>query len=132
MELLAPPPVLPLSAQAIQGQQLFTSVNCVACHKPSTQTGPSNVSPSLAFKPVPLYSDLLLHQMGSLTDSIAQANARPTEMRTAPLWGLRARAPYLHDGRAQTILLHDGEALTIKNRFAALPDSEQQAIIAFL
>ena len=25
-------------------------------------------------------------------------------MRTAPLWGLRARAPYLHDGRASTIL----------------------------
>jgi CxxC motif-containing protein (DUF1111 family) len=136
MELLAPPPVLPLSAQAIQGQQLFTSINCVACHKPSMQTGPSNVSPALAFRPVPLYSDLLLHQMGSLADGIAQANAQPTEMRTAPLWGLRARAPYLHDGRAQTILqailLHDGEALTIKNRFAALPDSEQQAIIAFL
>jgi CxxC motif-containing protein (DUF1111 family) len=136
MELLAPPPVLPLSAQAMQGQQLFTQINCVACHTPSMQTGPSSVSPSLAFKPVPLYSDLLLHQMGSLADGIAQANAQPSEMRTAPLWGLRARAPYLHDGRAQTILqailLHDGEALVIRNRFAALPDSEQQAIIAFL
>ena len=136
MELLAPPPVLPLTAQAIQGQQLFTQINCVACHKASMQTGPSSVTPSLAFKPVPLYSDLLLHQMGSMADGIAQANAQPGEMRTAPLWGLRARAPYLHDGRAQTIiqaiLLHDGEALIIRNRFAALPDSEQQAIIAFL
>jgi CxxC motif-containing protein (DUF1111 family) len=136
MELLAPPPVLPLTAQAIQGQQLFTQINCVACHKASMQTGPSSVTPSLAFKPVPLYSDLLLHQMGSLADGIAQADAQPSEMRTAPLWGLRARAPYLHDGRAQTILeailLHDGEALVIRNRFAALSDSEQQAIIAFL
>jgi CxxC motif-containing protein (DUF1111 family) len=136
MELLGPPPVLPLTAQASEGKELFTQINCVACHKPSMQTGPSSVSPALAFKPVNLYSDLLLHKMGSLADGIAQANAQPSEMRTAPLWGLRARAPYLHDGRAQTILqailLHDGEALTIKNRFAALEGEDQQAIIAFL
>jgi len=136
MELLAPPPVLPLTAQAIQGQQLFTQVNCVACHTPSMQTGPSSVSTSLAFQNVPLYSDLLLHQMGSLADGIAQAAAQPGEMRTAPLWGLRARAPYLHDGRASTILeailLHDGEARIIRNRFAAMPTASQQAIIAFL
>jgi CxxC motif-containing protein (DUF1111 family) len=136
MELLGPPPTLPLSAQALQGQELFAQVNCVACHTPSMQTGPSNVSPALAFQNVPLYSDLLLHQMGSLADGIAQAAAQPGEMRTAPLWGLRARAPYLHDGRASTILgailLHDGEALLIRNRFAALPTASQQAIIAFL
>jgi CxxC motif-containing protein (DUF1111 family) len=56
--------------------------------------------------------------------------------RTAPLWGLRARAPFLHDGRAQTIseaiLLHGGEASIIAERFSNLPDNEQQAIIAFL
>lgn len=100
------------------------------------QTGPSSVSTSLAFQNVPLYSDLLLHQMGSLADGIAQAAAQPGEMRTAPLWGLRARAPYLHDGRASTILeailLHDGEARIIRNRFAAMPTASQQAIIAFL
>jgi len=100
------------------------------------QTGPSAVSPALAFKPVNLYSDLLLHNMGSLNDGIAQANAGPNEMRTAPLWGLRARAPFLHDGRALTIreaiLLHDGEALTIRNRFAALSSEQQEQIIAFL
>ena len=100
------------------------------------QTGPSSVSPALAFKPVNLFSDLLLHNMGKLNDGIAQAAAGTNEMRTAPLWGLRARAPFLHDGRASTImdaiLLHDGEALTIRNRFAALPAEEQQAVIAFL
>jgi len=136
MELLAPPPPLPLSREALRGQQLFTQLNCVACHKPSMQTGPSTVSPSLAFKNVPLYSDLLLHRMGSLGDGIAQAAARTDEMRTAPLWGLRERAPYLHDGRAATILeaitLHDGEALMIRNRFVSLPKDDQNAIIAFL
>jgi CxxC motif-containing protein (DUF1111 family) len=136
LQLLAPPPTVALSAQAQEGQELFTSINCVACHKPSMQTGPSTVSPALAFKTVNLYSDLLLHNMGSLNDGIAQADAQPTEMRTAPLWGLRARAPYLHDGRASTItqaiLFHDGEALTIRNRFEALSASQQEAIVAFL
>jgi CxxC motif-containing protein (DUF1111 family) len=136
MELIGPPPTLPLSQQAIQGQNLFTQINCVACHKASMRTGPSTVSIALAFKNVPLYSDLLLHHMGRLGDGIVQAQAGADEMRTAPLWGLRARAPYLHDGRAQTvrdaILMHGGEARIIVERFSDLPDSSQQAIIAFL
>jgi len=136
MQLLGPPPTVPLTAQAQEGKELFTQINCVACHKPTMTTGPSSVSPALAFKPVNLYSDLLLHKMGSLSDGIAQAVAQPTEMRTAPLWGLGARAPYLHDGRASTIvqaiLFHDGEALTIRNRFAGLSAGQQQEIIAFL
>ena len=135
MRTLAPPPVLPLSNQAFKGQQLFASVNCVACHKPSMGTGQSSIG-SLNFKNVPLYSDLLLHDMGSLGDGIAQAAAGPNEMRTAPLWGLRARTPYLHDGRASTILeaitLHDGEARIIRDRFLSLSTDNQQAIIAFL
>jgi CxxC motif-containing protein (DUF1111 family) len=139
MELLANPPTLPLTPQALQGQQLFTTVNCVACHKASMQTGPSNVSPALAFKNVACYSDLLLHNMGSLADGIAQAQAGTTEMRTAPLWGLRGRSPFLHDGRAATVLqaiqAHDAtgaESQIIAKRFEALPNSQQQAIIAFL
>jgi CxxC motif-containing protein (DUF1111 family) len=99
------------------------------------QTGASAVF-ALKFKNVPLYSDLLLHDMGSLSDGIAQAAARPNELRTAPLWGLRARSPYLHDGRASSILeairLHDGEALIIRDRFLALPTSGQSAVVAFL
>ena len=74
--------------------------------------------------------------MGSLGDGIAQAAAGPNEMRTAPLWGLRARTPYLHDGRASTVLeaitLHDGEARVIRDRFLSLSADKQQAIIAFL
>jgi CxxC motif-containing protein (DUF1111 family) len=136
MELLAPPPTLPLTRQAFQGQQLFRQINCVACHTPSMQTGPSKVSGSLAFQNVPLYSDLLLHHMGSLGDGIAQAAAQPDEMRTAPLWGLRARSPFLHDGRASTIdeaiRLHDGEANAARNRYIQLTPQQQQEIVAFL
>jgi CxxC motif-containing protein (DUF1111 family) len=139
MEFLGAPPPAPLTGQARRGAAVFKSINCVACHTPSMTTGPSNVSPSLAFKNVPLYSDLLLHNMGSLGDGIPQAVAGATEMRTPPLWGLRARGPFLHDGRAesieQAIEAHDApgsEAQTIARRFEALPDGDQDAVIAFL
>jgi CxxC motif-containing protein (DUF1111 family) len=136
LQLNAPPPVVPLTQQAQRGQALFAAVNCIACHKPSMQTGPSTVSVALAFQNVPLYSDLLLHRMGALADGIAQAAAQPDEMRTAPLWGLRARSPFLHDGRASTILqailMHDGEARVIRDRFANLSEVQKNAIIAFL
>ena len=136
LQLNAPPPVVPLTPQAQRGQALFAAVNCIACHKPSMQTGPSTVSVALAFQNVPLYSDLLLHRMGALADGIAQAAAQPDEMRTAPLWGLRARSPFLHDGRASTILqailMHDGEARVIRDRFANLSEVQKNAIIAFL
>ena len=57
-------------------------------------------------------------------------------MRTAPLWGLRFSAPYLHDGRAatvdQAIRLHDGEAVTIRNRYVNLTPLQQQQLLDFL
>jgi CxxC motif-containing protein (DUF1111 family) len=137
MRMLAPPPPLPLTAQAQLGQKLFTSVNCVACHKASMTTTASNIQ-ALSFKPVPAFSDFLLHDMGtSLGDGIVQASAGPTFMRTAPLWGLRFHSgPLLHDGRAATptaaIMAHDGEGAIIRAKFAALPLADQAALIAYL
>jgi CxxC motif-containing protein (DUF1111 family) len=135
MQLTAPPPTVPLTAQAAIGKVLFTQLDCVACHKPQMTTGQNTIT-ALSFKSVPLYSDLLLHDMGPAGDGIAQSAAGPTEMRTAPLWGLRARAPYLHDGRARTIdsaiRLHDGEALTVRNRYIQMSPQAQQAVLAFL
>lgn len=58
------------------------------------------------------------------------------EWKTPPLWGVRDSAPYMHDGRAETILeaiaMHDGEGRGARNRFFALGYEDQQAIIAFL
>ena len=51
---------------------------------------------------VPLFSDLLLHDIGT-GDDIPQAPALPEEIRTPALWGLRFRRPLLHDGSAATI-----------------------------
>lgn len=98
-------------------------------------TGPSD-TPALANKVAWLYSDLLLHDMGSLGDGIEQAATGQREMRTAPLWGLRARGPYLHDGWAATVAQaiegHDGEASAARNRWRRLSSSDQRAILDFL
>jgi CxxC motif-containing protein (DUF1111 family) len=135
MRLLAPPPTLPLNATAKAGRNLFAQVGCSNCHTPAMATGPNPIA-ALDRKVVPLYSDLLLHDMGSLGDGIAQAAASPREMRTPPLWGLRARGPYLHDGRAPTveaaILMHDGEAAITRDRYAGLSAAQKAALLQFL
>jgi CxxC motif-containing protein (DUF1111 family) len=82
------------------------------------------------------FTDLLLHDMGSLGDGIEQGQATGAQMRTAPLWGLRVSAPYLHDGRAPTIgaaiLAHDGEAKNARARYGALSAGQQADLIAYL
>ena len=135
MRLLGAPPPVALNADAQAGQQLFAQVGCTSCHIPVLQTGESPIA-ALSRKPVPLYSDLLLHRMGSLSDGIGQADASPEEMKTAPLWGLRAQSSYLHDGRAKTvndaIRLHDGEAAAARQRYVRLPQQARAQLIAFL
>jgi CxxC motif-containing protein (DUF1111 family) len=135
MRLLAPPPRLAFTASAAAGEILFTTTGCAECHQPRYMTAPNAVA-ALDRKPANLYSDLLLHDMGSLGDGIAQANAGVREMRTAPLWGLRLRRLYLHDGRAGTvdaaIRAHDGEAAPARNRYTKLPATLQQQLVDFL
>ena len=135
MRLLAPVPPLPGAAPGTPGAAVFREVGCVVCHVPSLKTGPSPIA-VLANKPVGLYSDLLLHDMGKLGDGIAQPPATMTEMRTAPLWGLRLRDRYLHDGRASSldaaILAHDGEAKIARDRYAKLTPAKRNALMAFL
>ncbi len=137
MRLIAAPPRSgPVdSPQVRAGQAVFNSLNCVECHTPSLRTGPSPI-PELAHKPVPLYSDLLLHDMGALGDGIPQGSAGPREMRTAPLWGLGRRNVYLHDGRADTldaaIRAHDGEGAGSRARYARLDAVRRRQLIAFL
>jgi CxxC motif-containing protein (DUF1111 family) len=135
MRLLAPVPPLAGAASGTPGAAVFRAVGCAVCHVPSLRTGPSPIA-ALANKTVGLYSDLLLHDMGKLGDGIAQPTATMTEMRTAPLWGLRVRDRYLHDGRASTldmaILAHDGEARTARDRYAKLTPTKRNALMVFL
>jgi CxxC motif-containing protein (DUF1111 family) len=135
VRLLAPPPRLAMNPSARAGEGLFTAIGCATCHTPSMTTGRSPVV-ALDRKPVALFSDLLLHDMGSLNDGIAQASASPREMKTPPLWGVRATAPYLHDGRAttldQAIRLHDGEARGVRERYEGLSAAQRRQVTDFL
>ena len=135
MRLLGPPPRGPLTASVNAGAALFQQINCATCHTPQMMTGPSAIG-ALNLKPVMLYSDLLLHDMGSLGDGIAQGAAGINEMKTAPLWGLRASAPYLHDGRAPNvdvaIKAHDGEGKGARDRYLKLTQQQKQQLTDFL
>jgi CxxC motif-containing protein (DUF1111 family) len=135
MRLLAPPQPQRQSASAVAGRFVFARANCAACHLPVMFTGPSPIA-ALAFKPVALYSDLLLHDMGRLGDGIEQAAAQQREMRTAPLWGLHVRGPFLHDGRAATVAdairAHDGEGAAARDRYDRLSPVEKQQLLDFL
>jgi len=57
-------------------------------------------------------------------------------MRTAPLWGLRFRTHYLHDGRTPdlttAIRTHAGQATASVSAFNALSASDRSALLAAL
>jgi CxxC motif-containing protein (DUF1111 family) len=135
MRFLAAPPALARGAAATAGETAFFQAGCQHCHTPTLQTGVTPVA-ALSRKSVALYSDLLLHDMGSLGDGIAQAGATGREIKTPPLWGLRASAPYLHDGRATTIdaaiRAHDGEGSVARDRYVRMPQALRQNLVEFL
>ena len=77
---------------------------CALCHTPTLTTGWSKVA-ALSSQKVNLFSDLLLHDMGTgLADGVSQGEAGPREFRTAPLWGLGQRIFFLHDGRSSDLI----------------------------
>jgi CxxC motif-containing protein (DUF1111 family) len=119
---------------AREGEQLFAAIGCASCHFPQFTTA-AHRDPVLDRKAVPLFSDLLLHDIGT-GDDIPQASALPEEIRTPALWGLRFRRPLLHDCSAPTIeaaiLRHGNEADTAPQRFRALPAAARDALLAFL
>jgi CxxC motif-containing protein (DUF1111 family) len=88
----------------------------------------------------PVYTDLLLHDMGEeLADRQTDETAGPRDWRTAPLIGMRFQRSYLHDGRAATvevaILKHAGpgsEANASVDKFQALPPDQRAALLDFV
>ena len=85
----------------------------------------------------PLYSDLLIHDMGpALADGLPEGSASGRDWRTAPLLGIRHLAGLLHDGRAATvrdaILARDGEAADSRRRFLDLTEAEQRRLVTFV
>ena len=95
---------------------------------------------ALANKSVPLYSDLMLHDMGNeLADGVSQGEANGREFRTAPLWGLGQRLFFLHDGRTSDLLAAiaahksaGSEASAVINNFNKLTPRQKQDLLNFL
>lgn len=137
MRLLAPIAALGQGADERAGDTLFGRVGCDGCHVRQLESGPSPIA-ALSEKRYAPFSDFLLHDMGELGDGIAEGDAGPREMRTAPLWGARLAGPsrWLHDGRARSlhdaIEQHDGQAAPARAAFLALAERERQQLLAFL
>jgi len=147
MRLLAPPTPAPATPSTTNGQALFTQVGCSLCHTPTLQTANAistgsavSPSPALSNQSVNLFSDLIVHHMGSgLADGITQGAAGPDEFRTAPLWGLGQRIFFLHDGRTsdlvQAIAAHRGpgsEANGVIAQYWQLSAQQTQDLLNFL
>ena len=123
-----PPPPSRVSPQHRAGRILFSTIGCAACHTPTLSANGIDI---------PLYSDLLLHDLGpAMDDRVVQGEATGKDWRTTPLWGLNMRDRFLHDGRAtnvpDAILAHDGDAAPAIGAFRQLAWHEQAALIAFL
>ena len=144
MRFLAPPAPSADNPSVARGRGLFASIGCALCHTPTLYTGNATVA-ALRNKPVNLYSDLLLHDMGpGLEDGVSQGQAGPRDFRTAPLWGLGQRIFLLHDGRTtdllQAIYQHrsgngprnGSEANAVIDNFAAFGENDKQDLLNFL
>jgi mono/diheme cytochrome c family protein len=155
MRQLAPPEPVPLTATARRGEQLFGTgpdhpgVGCFVCHTPTMVTGPRHDTAALQSVPAHLFSDLLIHHMGSnLADNVTQGLAQGDMFRTTPLWGIGQRLFFLHDGRTSDLLVairehaspaEEGgngypasEANAVIRRFNVLAAGDKQAILDFL
>lgn len=134
-------------AQVQLGQRLFERAQCAQCHRPSYVTGQPpfpRLSPrSVAGQRIWPYTDLLLHDMGEgLADGRPDHEAKGSQWRTPPLWGLglikdvNGHQRLLHDGRArgvlEAVLWHGGEAEAAKRYVLAMSRSEREALVRFV
>lgn len=153
---LEPPREVPVEEQSdsqavAAGKELFNHIGCSVCH----------VADIGSVKGI--YSDLLLHDMGKGCFDPIQAphgplrpsnrpsmylsrrrevkelvtgTIREQEYRTPALWGCRDSAPYMHDGRAQTIeeaiRSHGGQAEQVVRNFDALSDARRDELVQFV
>ena len=136
----------PIPAAATRGDSLFNSVGCAVCHTRTLVTaapgtsingGAFTVPAALGNKIIHPFSDFALHDVGT-GDGIVQnaGQSSANQLRTAPLWGIRARNRLMHEGLNVTIFdsiqLHAGQATTARNNFNALTAAQRNDLIAFV
>lgn len=142
------------------GSALFAKVGCAECHKETLGNAEGvytdlllhDMGPELAdtgsygvFIP-DSPSESVPQEIPELTKADGEKPAQKkmltvqpatnAEWRTAPLWGVRDSAPYLHDGRANTIeaaiAFHGGEGAQSADGFFKLSHDERQQVLAFM
>ena len=145
---MVPPRDVTLAATpaALKGQQLFRRLGCSTCHVETIITAPPGtvidggqftVPEALGDKIIHPFGDYLLHDIGT-GDGIVQVGPQDTanKLRTAPLWGLRDKARFMHDLKSlsleNAIERHKGEAREAERRFDELSPEERAALFAFL
>jgi CxxC motif-containing protein (DUF1111 family) len=118
-----------------RGEAVFREVGCTRCHTPALTTGDA-AEEVLAHKVIEAYTDLLVHDLGGADGDVCTPQAAPGEYRTTPLWGLRYRSLYLHDGSATTladaISAHGGESEDIRAAYDRLPAENRALLLRFL
>lgn len=139
------------------GSLLFDSLSCSVCHVRSITTaapgsvingGTFVVPAALGNKIIHPFSDFLLHDIGT-GDGIVETNGELTrnKIRTAPLWGLRTRDKFMHDGGSsslptnsgdqsftlnEAVLRHAGQATASRTAYQALTPLQRSQLIRFL
>lgn len=157
--VMIPPKSPELLGRHARGWERFNKIGCGECHRSSLGLSDQRLDVNGAITvnlledgeaPRPrqdvfvgdvqiyLFSDLRLHDMGpELAESRPNAaGVLASVFLTRPLWGLADTAPYLHDGRANTIdeaiLSHGGEAAASRDEFAALSQDAKADVRIFL
>jgi CxxC motif-containing protein (DUF1111 family) len=144
MRLLAPPTASQTtpggSVSISNGRNVFATTGCALCHTPNMQTAASSFTPGLNQVNANLFSDLLVHHMGTnLADGVSQGAAGTDEFRSAPLWGLGQRIFLLHDGRTTDLVdairehaSSGSEANGVIRNYNHLTGQQQQDLLNFL
>ncbi len=128
-----------------RGKELFYSIGCTACHRPSWTTGEDNYSgdpmvkgklPQYKYQKIWPYTDLMQHKLEMVND------IRTGWCRTTPLWGrglsekCTGEGSHLHDMRArnyvEAIMWHGGDAAGSREKFHKLAKKDRDALVKFL
>jgi CxxC motif-containing protein (DUF1111 family) len=138
------------------GSQLFDTISCSVCHVRSITTAPVGsvfnggtffVNDALGNKIYHPFSDFLLHDIGTGDGIVETSQATANMIRTAPLWGLRTRDKFMHDGGSsspptnsgaqsftlnEAILRHAGQATASRTAYQALTPRQKAQLLRFL
>lgn len=131
--------------QVKRGKEMFYSIGCTSCHRPTWTTGADDYKgddkvkgklPRYPHQKIWPYTDLLQHRLEMVN------NIRTGWCRTTPLWGrglsekCTGAGDHLHDMRArnynEAIMWHGGDGKYAREKYRNLSKEDRAALIKFL